>query len=641
MTEDYKKKLLEYFTGNYDIETPPSNDLEWSNVENIQNNLDSYLDDEFSNYQTHTIDGQVTNQSYVIMYGRYGAYATLENAYILILDETFTPLQLIKTFNTGTPLNYIQKMGVGEDNRFFMIDYVNGQYRFCLLNNILAKKEGEDYSIVLRNSYFFPSAYNGTTITGRGIQLLEKVPNQAIYLICFDLISVGTLGYPTVLEFKINVGVANEWIEHKYNTQRNFIMSDIYASYNNNTLKFRLSGINYGASTGGTDQTMEYIYDGNSLTERAYNTKSNIYYETDTTAYGIYAVYNGNTVTFKIDIYNLTTSQVQTIWQYSTTFYDFTLNDIIGIYISKIANEIFFEYVYGINSTSYSYNIGRVAKGKVYTHYVGDYPATDAVALSSFFVTKTFNLYNYYIQAKNNVYTIKQIYNEFDYNGEPYQDINSLVPNSCNLYSNNDIIFSRDLYNKTLQRNITTSTVQIPNNFLNSAVITQQDLISKTKNIIVSNQLTIDTNIYETLNINFINSINIKNENNISNVITNVIGATRLNNSVSETTDYIDTKMSKYRINYSDNTNKVVNNIWAPVGNFYRTNINVFVDKEINSIDFISNDENTIYCSISPTLEIGKIYKIKQDVYIDEKIQESEVYYGVDEVFYDNEKVYY
>jgi len=35
------------------------------------------------------------------------------------------------------------------------------------------------------------------------------------------------------------------------------------------------------------------------------------------------------------------------------------------------------------------------------------------------------------------------------------------------------------------------------------------------------------------------------------------------------------------------------------------------------------------------------IYKIKQDVYIDEKLQPNEVFYGVDEVFYNDEKIYY
>ena len=98
----------------------------------------------------------------------------------------------------------------------------------------------------------------------------------------------------------------------------------------------------------------------------------------------------------------------------------------------------------------------------------------------------------------------------------------------------------------------------------------------------------------------------------------NKIGATRLNDSISEEKDYDDSKMTKYRINYSDNTTYV-----GILGSEkidtkkYELSLFVNVDKAITSIDFISEDENTIYNTITPTLEIGKAYKLSVDVYIE------------------------
>ena len=46
-------------------------------------------------------------------------------------------------------------------------------------------------------------------------------------------------------------------------------------------------------------------------------------------------------------------------------------------------------------------------------------------------------------------------------------------------------------------------------------------------------------------------------------------------------------------------------------------NVEVFVDKAINSIDLISHDETTIYLNIPVEVEVGKYYSISQKIRIE------------------------
>ena len=46
-------------------------------------------------------------------------------------------------------------------------------------------------------------------------------------------------------------------------------------------------------------------------------------------------------------------------------------------------------------------------------------------------------------------YLIKEDYNILNYNGVEYTDYNSTLPTKAQLYSNNSLVFARNLYNKT------------------------------------------------------------------------------------------------------------------------------------------------------------------------------------------------
>jgi hypothetical protein len=81
--------------------------------------------------------------------------------------------------------------------------------------------------------------------------------------------------------------------------------------------------------------------------------------------------------------------------------------------------------------------------------------------------------------------------------------------------------------------------------------------------------------------------------------------------------------MSKYRLNYSDDTTeiKTLDNSKPVVSteNGYKTTFNIVflnpISKNVESIDLISNDENTIYQTIElNNLTSGKLYRLAQDV---------------------------
>jgi hypothetical protein len=172
---------------------------------------------------------------------------------------------------------------------------------------------------------------------------------------------------------------------------------------------------------------------------------------------------------------------------------------------------------------------------------------------------------------------------------------------------------------------------------LNSDTINGENLIGTTYQNLVEAEVEFTKNQYEVVDVNFINTLGIQNKNNET--IQETEGQNRLNDSISQTIDYEDARMTRYRINYQDGTTLTNSNTWLLIANYYTTDLTITVSKEISSIDFISEDENTIYTTIYPVLEVGKTYKISQDVYIAPKQSLEQVYYNTDEVYYNNDKI--
>lgn len=237
------------------------------------------------------------------------------------------------------------------------------------------------------------------------------------------------------------------------------------------------------------------------------------------------------------------------------------------------------------------------------------------------------------------IMTTYNLYNLSGYNGTPYISNDYLVPKYSNLYSNNVVVFSRNLYNVSIQDNITTASVEIPNNYLNDSAISISDLIGKTNGILVRDTNSWSKNIYEIVDLNFINTINVIDED------TNTLyplGANKINQATNTggAVKYSETPCLKYRINYSDETTLINTISWENITTYNKkTKIIIYVDKEIDSIDLISNDETTIYLHIEDTFTIGNYYTIRQKVRIGDKPQIENLQYNGENVLYNNEQV--
>ena len=202
------------------------------------------------------------------------------------------------------------------------------------------------------------------------------------------------------------------------------------------------------------------------------------------------------------------------------------------------------------------------------------------------------------------------------YNGTPYVSENSLSPLYSSLYSNGSLIFSRNLYNISKQNNMTMSSVEVPSTYLNDLTITQNDLISET-NLEMNNDTTEWTkNIYEVVDVNFLNTISVIDEDTGEEYLDSAI---KLNNATTDggSTNYQNTPCNKYRINYLDGTSSTDDLAWTSIDDTHKeTQITFYVDKTILSIDLLSHDTTTIYLHIPVEVEIGKTYSISQKIRI-------------------------
>ena len=234
---------------------------------------------------------------------------------------------------------------------------------------------------------------------------------------------------------------------------------------------------------------------------------------------------------------------------------------------------------------------------------------------------------------------IKEIYNPNQYNGDPYTNVDSLVPEYANLYSNNELVFSRNLYNVTKQSNSTMSSVEVPYNYLNDLGIIQNDLISKTNQELINDYTNWNKNIYEIVDVNFLNTINVIDE---DTNISYLDSAIKVNNAITDggNTNYQNTPCTKYRLNYTDNTSSIGSITWSDINDLVKqTTISFIPAKEVKSINLISNDESTIYMTINETFEKRKLYTITQKVRIGNKPVKKEGHYQGNNVCYNNKKI--
>lgn len=645
MTDDYKEQLLNYVTGNLSIEE--GNDIPiFEEIKSYENNFHNFmLQSDLANYD-YFFSGflRIPNISNFILYGTY--YDDLRRAvaksFFVIVDVNFNPIKLIYKYNTGTLFRFFQKLDVDENGNIYGIDYtynyndngniIDEEKRLILLNNVLTSNLiYGDYTVILRKSYIM----SYTNFTPRQIY---KDNDSATYVMVGFLSSNQTIK-PTVVSCKINVGEANEWNIYTYNRECETTM-DSYILWSDDSYDLKIVSMYYANTQA---KYLELLFDGTNFTENlVYNLPS--YDGTPYTFISSIAFKNMNEV-----YYQLNAKKIILKTNYSTNSYNVIYEEQapVGIYtysnviLKTVNNNVFINFLIHEMDEEYNTEIflqfGIIVDDETYLTEKLNIDHTTDVNL--FMVNNNYNFYELLYQVGNYLYNVSLDYNSLNYNGTSYINYNSLKSSKGKLYSDDRLIFSRNLYNKTSLNNSTISTIQIPNGLLNDTPISENELLSETNLTLIQNNQVFTKNIYETVFLNYINQISVIDEDTNTPYVSSAI---KVNNSINigTQTSYENSACTKYRINYTDTTTQINNLEWLPINKYNKiTQITFYADKNITSIDLISEDETTVYLNIPVEVEIGNTYTIKQKVRTGNKPTPVQLQYNNENINYNNEPV--
>lgn len=640
MTEDYKKNLLDYITDKLQETTPTTQEIFKEEIEVLRSKWSEYMPSNWSNMRIEGfIKPNEDTSDLGILYGGY-AYDNQSYGFIILVDINMNPVEYITKFSSGTNLRYIQCMIQGDDGYFYAIDdsemsyqntnIYNTQKRFLMLNNFSVAIDG-NYSVVLRESYIL----NGTDYQNFYCNNIYKEPSSSHFVFCGEYAynSTSTASRIKAIELKVNVGTSNEWSFWKINNlvfqYANFVSFDSqsrvkiqFIACTFGTYKLYLEKKDYtGTSFNQTElYTFSYRIGVSELSHQGlYLDENNVYFVQDNQDVGVSEGVDRHLGLFH---YNFTTNTLETIYDHYLATTSTTTTKYERMQITKNDGKLYIAFYNNFNSNQADYYIQRyegtwnpilVGEQKNYSQYQ-----------RAFYVGNKFNLLQLVLYPTNfrnptwYFFIAKEIYNQNQYNGESYVNGDVLSPLYSNLYSNGSLMFSRNLYNISKQNNMTMSSVEIPNTYLNDTTITQNDLISETNLQMNSNSQNWTKNIYEIVDLNFLNTISVINEDTGDTYMNSAI---KINNAITDggSTNYQNTPCNKYRINYTDNTTSIKSLYWSEIDNLHRqTMITFYVDKAIESIDLISNDETTIYLSLPIEVEVGKYYTINQKIRIGE-----------------------
>lgn len=649
MTEEAKKNLLNYMLGKMPSESGAEEEI-FQSINDIsrddwENN--GILPSSWNDFRYEGLI-QVQNSELLVLYGGYKTTDNEVRGIITILNKDFKPLKSIYQYDSGTYLRYIQCMAQTEDNTFYAIDcpdfpndeewsFTTSQKRFLMFNNF-TQQINNDYVLTLQKSYIFPTDYFNFYC-----KKLYKDNNSSHYVMVGNYITSENLGFFNgirIVELKVNVESENKW-DKIDDDGTGWIMGDSYVDFQNDNyyLKILLTENNlnsknlylwtkdYSASSPTLKIVKEFNFrpmiDSYSYKNQSvFLNKNEIYFVLNNQRWGI----DGQDEDKYIGLYYYNDEIEKNYTIYEKYLGNYDRCNLEAIYIVKNNNDIYIEFNNNITSTDSGtiadYYFQRLVNNEWKPILVSSqqYFYYNRRAL---FVSNEFNLLNYISYMINPqrqywyILNIKEIYNESNYNGEPFINTNSLNSNSAVLYSNNNPVFARNLYNKTQNGATTTSTIEIPNNYLNDTLVDQKDLMSVNNNVIISDTNGFTKNVYETVYLNFVNTISVVNQNETQSVYNNAV-ATKLNTSINNPTDYDDLKLTKFRINYQDGTN-TVSTLQATLQDdgSYQLLMTFYLSKLADTLELISEDEQTVYLTYNLTnTETNKIYSFKQRVRI-------------------------
>lgn len=573
----------------------------------------------------------------------------LQKGRFVILDENFKIISLIDEYTSGVNIGCYYCLDLDEKGRLYGVEYLpsEARTRFIMLNNISVPR-GENYYADIRKTYDIPTLNGNAPIkntSAYGFMIKKDTKYGIVNSVDRNIIEI--------YSFEINVDSPNVWKEAQ-------VSSALWTSHkpymefdSNNMLNCKIIG------TVDDVENVGLKLDTITEDENGLNTIQDIIFSNTNG----YKTFSGNDIwwldknnflmPFKdnshlaLETFDLTSIVPDPNYsnQYSGNFSVKYIEDYYTKYLIvkfASANSYCFMYAYGYDEDAYYWkeSIYHIFKPDfsdidqneniyelvIYDEY-GE-PFYDEAEI--YLVNNQYNLYNHLLARKGKnelleIYlgskTYQEIYNENNYNKEPYitNSQSSMIPKQFILKNQNDeqtrILLARDVYNKTAYGNIIDTSLQIPNNLVNNVEINNEQLWSSTKEVMNNENKSIIKNKYEELIINIRNQLNVIDNNNERNILLQETSNT-LSQAMAGIINYTPTNLTikKAKINYTDDTIDYINTTSTKNGNTSTITFDVNVNKEIKSIELVSDDFSFI--TLTPTLEVGKSYTISQDIRI-------------------------
>ena len=491
MTEEYKSNILDLIRGQTFPYPLLSTEIY---IDKTIQSWDLYSEIPEADASSIKINGIVKGSNNYALYGEYNNstpgidYTTC--GFIIILDNDFNILQTLTKYDSGTYFRAFSNLKEAEDNTYYGIDnYGSYTARFIMLNNFTIPNSVGNYVVKLRYSANFTD--NDFYTSGAKI---FKNPNSSHY--AFVGMSEGSLTFKAI-DLTVNVGAANTWNSY----------------------------------------TSSYDYMGNAYVN--FDSQDRVFIETLTNNGGyikrVYKNYASNTFTSTNVVASVDDEYINSVAYMSSTQYYYVYNGVakaVGTGTIALDNPVpnNTEVMLYNNDLYIIYSSGNTF---YYFRYDGNIwqpiPITNAY-IGNTFIFSEYNMLKI-ISVKDTGYTIiTEDYNTNNYNSETIDGrYNSTFPKKARLFTNGKLSFARNAYNISCFGNSFTTTVEIPNVYLNDGNINPSQLISETNSVIVNYTENLTKNIYENVYLNFINTINAYDEDtgtifDTTNLVKNVSG---------------------------------------------------------------------------------------------------------------------
>lgn len=673
MTLDTEKQLLNYFTNKLTPTSPTSEEKReyWLNAD--RSKWLNYIPEHWNNFRYEgMIEGNELTSGLGVLYGGYVDTNNQTHGIITLVDQDFNPIKTFYKYSSGTDLRYIQYMKQAEDGSFYFVDDANFSYgsaqqssssekRFVMINNITVPIQ-EEYRLNLRTSYIFPNTNKNFYCKN-----MFKDPNSSHYI--FFGSSATNRGTKwdwddlRICGLKVNVGEANEWTT--YVEQEQALFGSAIALFDNDSnIQFRCLWSKtdlssraiscYTKTYTGNPSTSDiksfnytpYIDDYTYKKQSVFIDYNTVYFVQNNQSWGVSGTIEPKYIgLYKHDFTNNTNI---TLYEKYLGNYDYVVKE--AIFIDKNLTELYINFIGNIDNTNKKGDYYIQRWNGTWSPILVQENANCEHYQRTLYVKNNFNNLQIYLYAVNPrsatwfYYVRKEDYNVLNYNGEAYRSVDMFIPKKTNLYTidqygTNNFIFGRNIYNLTIQDNMTMSSVEVPASYLNNYTINTNRLLSQTNFRLNNNTTEWSKNQYEVVDLNFLNTINIIDEDTGTKYKP---GAIKLNEAITNggNTNYTNTPCIKYRINYTDGTNEIHDLVWKDINDENKQcKISIYIIKPIANIDIISYDENTIYLTINADFMLGNYYSINQKVRVGEKPTIQQLFYNNEEVLYNNEQI--